>query len=296
MNNNAKDLNIIGVASGIAANNPDCALGPIVLRDSPYIKQIPLNLHWQNLLYPEEPSQIPDKFARVAELAEKIAQLSYQFTHNREKFTVFGGDHSCAIGTWSGAFAALKPNEELGLLWIDAHMDSHTPQTTLSGNIHGMPLACLLGYGDTRLTNIMKIQAKLKPENVCLIGVRSFEEGEAELLKNLGVKIFFMDDIWQQGLPAVLQQALQIITKNSAYYGLSIDLDAMDPKDAPGVGVPEPRGISGKMLCDALHLLKLYQDTHLLGIEIVEFNPKLDQEHKTEILVKELLEAIFIPE
>lgn len=304
--NPGKTIETIGAASGIAANNSGCGLGPIILQNSALLKQLPLKLSWQEMLYARQQdiaTTTPNKFEIVADLSRRIAEHTYHCTQNQRLFITVGGDHSCAIGTWSGVYSALQSRAKntknaktnaLGLLWIDAHMDSHTPATTPSGNIHGMPLACLLGYGDKSLTTIMETTPKLKPENICLVGVRSYEEGEAELLKKLGVKIFFMPDIIEQGLDKVMQQALEIISKNTVGYGVSIDLDALDPLYAPGVGVPEPNGISAKALCENLHALQLHQDPRLLGIEIVEFNPNLDQEHKTEQVIADILQAIFV--
>ena len=136
----------------------------------------------------------------------------------------------------------------------------------------------------------MDTQPKLLPEQVCLIGIRSYEQGEADLLKQLNVRVFDMDEVNERGIETVFAEALAIVKKNTAGYGLSIDMDAMDPNDAPGVGTPEPGGIAGNALCATL--ANIAADKDLVGFEIVEFNPNLDQEQKTEKLVVKLLKTL----
>src|SRR5204862_2513914 len=122
-------------------------------------------------------------------------------------------------------------------------MDSHTPATSETGRIHGMPLACLLGHGYPALTHILHSTPKLKPQNVCLIGVRSFEQGEEELWKKLNVRIYFMDEVIERGFATILKEAVNLVSANTVGYGLSIDLDGFDPLEVPGVDVPESDGI-----------------------------------------------------
>jgi arginase len=203
-------------------------------------------------------------------------------------FCVVAGDHSSAIGTWSGVYDAIHQQGDLGLIWIDAHMDAHTPETSPSGNIHGMPLACLLGYGYKNLISILQNAPKLKPENICLIGVRSFEEGEENLLKNLGVKVYFMDEVQSRGFKSVMQEATHHVKKNTAKFGVTIDIDAIDPIEAPGVDVPEPNGIRINELREGFQ--EIINDKKLLGVEIVEFDPHLDINQQTEKLVVSLIE------
>jgi arginase len=178
----------------------------------------------------------------------------------------------------------------MGLIWFDAHMDSHTPETSESQRIHGMPLACLLGYGYPTLTSIMHHQPKFKPENVCLIGVRSFESGEAAFLKRLNVRIYFMDEVKERGFDTVLQEAVELVSRHTIGYGLSIDLDGLDPQDAPGVDVPEIDGVGAVDFCAALK--KVVSDPRLIATEVVEFDPTKDVARKTEILVADILKII----
>jgi arginase len=286
------ELSVIGYASGIAANNPDCSFGPLKLKESSFLQNLNLPLKWQDILYARSKTHGSEALPEVATLCQKLAKSTYQFTQNKQNpFLIIGGDHTSAIGTWSGVATSLEKKGPLGLIWIDAHMDSHTPETTHTNNIHGMPLAVLLGYGNSELTQIMSAKPKILPQHVVLIGVRSFESEEAELLKRLNVRIFYMEEIKKLGISAVFKEALKLVKNKTAGYGISLDVDAVDPKDAPGVGTPAPHGIHGQEFCTALTLCK--NDAKLLGVEIDEFNPKLDQQEKTEKLIVEVINSIF---
>jgi arginase len=285
-------LNTLGVASGIAANNPGCAEGPGVLQQSKYLKDLPCQLDWQKIFTPNTTNVAGSKTLPIlTPLLKQVAEQTLQWVKQKKSFLVFGGDHSCAIGTWSGAAVALQNQGPIGLIWIDAHMDSHTNQTTKTNNVHGMPLAALLGHGHSDLINILSKQPKLQPQHICLIGVRSFESEEVELLKKLNVKVFYMEEVQQRGMKAVMQDALEIVKNNTAGFGVSLDLDAIDPTEAPGVGVPEKNGLTAQDLCNGLSLLQ--HEPNLLGLEIVEFNPQLDQQQKTEKLVGEIITSVF---
>jgi len=281
----------LGYAAGLAANNAGCALGPIIMQTSSFLKNLPLTFNWQDMLYIKQSEPQLAATTVVAEINQRLAEYIETAVAQHDPFLVIGGDHSSAIGTWSGARHMLNRQGALGLIWIDAHMDSHTPSTSPSGNIHGMPLAVLLGYGDAALTELYQFKPKLQPEHICLIGVRSFEPSEAALLKKLGVKVFYMEDIQQRGLDAILQQAHTIVNTNTAGYGISIDLDAIDPTQAPAVSAPATKGIDGQALVKSLRCFN--EDKRLLGVEIAEFNPNLDQHQKTEQLIAEMINAIF---
>lgn len=205
---------------------------------------------------------------------------------------IIGGDHSCAIGTWKGAaraFGKRGAHGALGLIWIDAHMDGHTPETTPSGKLHGMPVACLLGHGDRRLTGIGG-DAPLDPRRVCLVGVRSFEPEEAALLRRLGVRVFFMKEVERRGLAAVMKEAVAVARGDGGRYGVSLDLDALDPRDAPGVGTPVAGGIRAADLRRALSAIA--GDDALAALEIVEYNPHQDRRGATARLVGDAILAI----
>ena len=198
---------------------------------------------------------------------------------------VLGGDHSCAGGTWAGVARSLRG--ELGLIWIDAHMDSHTPGTSHSGRLHGMPLAWLLGQDDDPLYGLAS--GVVEPEHVALIGVRSFEPEEEERLARLGVRVFHIEEVRGRGLGAVFADALAIATAGTAGFGISIDLDVVTPEEAPGVGTPVPGGITGRELAEALRRIGGRPD--LLALELVEYAPRLDPDRRSARVAIETLAA-----
>lgn len=288
------EIRLIGAASAIGAVDKGCATAPYVLKRlhlERFLAKHGLNVKWEAILRPEKNAQRERELsiakAFLTELADKVANvLARGF-----RFAVVGGDHSCAIGTWSGAVAALQQRGPFGLLWVDAHMDSHTPDTSPSGALHGMPLACLLGYGERQLTEVACPGPKLQPQHVCIVGVRSFEEGEARLLQLLGVRIFLMQEVQRIGLEAVMRKAIEIVSQETAAFGISIDLDAIDPLDAPGVGTPAPLGVAGQALIECLGSVAC--QPKLVGLEVTEFNPLRDLNEKTAKLVCDLLAAGF---
>lgn len=288
------EIRLIGAASAIGAVDKGCATAPYVLkrlRLERIFAEHGLNVKWEAILRPEKNAQRELRLSVVKAFLTELADSVANVLVRELRFAVVGGDHSCAIGTWSGAFAALRQHGPLGLLWVDAHMDSHTPDTSPSGALHGMPLACLLGYGERELTEIACSGPKLQPQYVCIVGVRSFEEGEARLLQQLGVRIFFMEEVQRIGLEAVMQKAIEIVSQETAAFGISIDVDAIDPLDAPGVGTPAPLGIAGRALLECMGMVA-YQPK-LVGLEVTEFNPLRDVNEKTAKLVCDLLAAGF---
>jgi len=200
---------------------------------------------------------------------------------------VIGGDHAVAVGTWAGVTHNLGAKEKFGLIWMDAHMDAHTMKTTPSQAYHGMPLVVLLGHGVSSLLNLLNKGPVLRPEHVCLIGIRSYEDGEAALLNRLGVRIYFMEEVNERGFEVVLQEALQIVKTGTEGFGLSIDLDGFDPQDAPGVGSPELHGLRAQEVLPALSLIQ--NDATFKALEIVEYNPNRDESGKTLLLMRDLL-------
>ncbi|MFO7543321.1 MAG: arginase [Thiobacillus sp.] len=283
-------LIVIGVASGSGAPDPGSGKGPDALRRHHLFHDPRLqHVTWDTILRVPRAQQgtpIQAVASVCARLADKVAAVL-----NAGDFPlIVGGDHSCAIGTWSGVHRALAGKGPLGLIWVDAHMDSHTFATSPSGQLHGMPLACLLGHGDAALTAIDGPSAKLRPEHVCLIGVRSYEAGEAALLQRLGVRVFGMDEIHQRGLAAVFDEALEIVRHGTAGFGVSVDLDALDPAEGPGVGSAVPDGLRCADLVAALSRLRGAPD--FVAMEIVEYNPRRDRANATARAVGELINAI----
>jgi arginase len=286
------ELFLVGCASGLAGADIHSGDGPLIIQQSSFLQElIKKNPHitWDIMLSSNDQSTHLEY--ALKDLYETLAKRIADLVADKKRVCVVGGDHACAIGTWSGVHHALEG--DLGLIWIDAHMDSHTPETSESGHIHGMPVACLMGYGYPSLTHILSAAPKIKPENLCLIGVRSFESGEAELLKKLNVRIYFMDEVKARGFKTVLQEAQQLVRQNTRAYGLSLDLDAFDPHDAPGVDVPEADGIDPQDFLAALP--ELTSDPKLILTEIVEFDPARDVNRMTEKLLVNCLEILAGP-
>lgn len=286
-------INIFGASSCWGAQDHNCEGGPQALYALGIVRQLEekgYEVNLNHLAAPLTDDKAPNKLAIIAEYCTELAQDVQQSVMRNEKFIVVGGDHSCGVGTWSGAAVAKAAQGSIGLIWVDAHMDSHTPFTSGSGAVHGMPVAALLGKGDVLLTHVLSDAPKLLPENICLVGVRSYEPEEQRLLETLGVKVYSHEEVGRRGLDDVMREARAIVRKNTVAYGISIDLDAIDPEDAPGVGSPEPDGLSGKAL--TAELTQYRRDDDLLGIEIVELNPVKDSLGRTSALAMELLLAV----
>lgn len=291
-----KTVRIIGAASGWGARDRRCQAGPDSLRYHyglvSRLRQQGIPISWEDTVRP--PVNSDSAITAVQLFCTELSQVISRVITRGELFAVLGGDHSCAIGTWSGAAQVRQEAGPVGLIWIDAHMDAHLPETSPSGALHGMPVACLLGLGMPQLTTIAGYGPKLLPAHVVLIGVRSFEREEHQLLRQLGVKIFFMDEVRRRGFSQVFQEALERVQDGTAGFGISIDLDAIDPEEAPAVGSPVPRGIAKKEL--VAFLQQISSDSRFLGLEIAEYNPVLDEEQLTASLICELLASAFSPQ
>lgn len=279
-------LYLLPCASGVAGADAHAGDGPVVMSESKLLDHLD-NVEWLPAIHGKTDDALENTVLHVCtELAHKTAAMVKDGRH----FAVIGGDHSCAMGTWSGVQDAIKTRGDLGLIWVDAHMDSHTPETSESGRIHGMPLAALMGKGKEAFTSILNKDVKIKPENVCLIGIRSYEKGEAALLKDLNVRVYFMEEVVRRGFYTVLLEAMAYVKRNTVAFGLSFDLDAIDPAEAPGVDVPEPDGIHVDEFMTGLR--DLVRDPALIATEIVEFDPMRDVAQKTEKLVASCIEVI----
>jgi len=205
---------------------------------------------------------------------------------------VLGGDHSVAAGTVSGvAEFYRRDHKTIGLLWIDAHSDINTPGTSPSGNVQGMPLAALMGLGPSELGNIFDFSPKVKPENCVLFGVRDIDAAERANILRAGIHVFTMRDIDERGIRSLMEEALYIVSKGTAGYHVSLDMDWVDPEDAPGVGTP----VRGGATYRAAHLaMEIIADRGgMLSFEIVEINPVLDEKNRTAELAVELTASAF---
>lgn len=284
-------LTIFSYASDIGANRSGTAPGPLTLKNSPFSKSLSIKATWAEPIAPHS-NAADNKLNEISRMSQELAKQTYTATKNNESFVVLGGDHSSGIGTWSGVATALaEKNETLGLIWVDAHLDSHTQHTSHSQNIHGMPIAALLGHGYDKLTSILSQQPKIKPEHIIFIGIRCFETEEEALLKRLGVKIYYIEDVKKYGFTTLLNQAIETLNARTDKIGISVDLDSLDPIDAPGVSVPEPNGIRAADLLEGLKQIKHREK--LVGAEVVELCPKFDVDQKTEKLVFDIINKLF---
>ncbi len=286
----SKELKILSAAWGVGAQDQGCSQGPLYLAKQSLLTLQSRSLHWHKSI--QSLGEFLDHVIEIGQLSLQLANQVNIAVHHEQPFLTIGGDHSCAIGTWSGAATALQNKGDLGLIWIDAHEDAHTFFTTPSGRIHGMPLACLLGHGAPVLTEVLSPGAKLKPEQICLIGIRSYEPGEHELLTGLGVRIFMMSEVEERGLDTIIGEAKAIVSQGTVAYGVSIDLDALDPIEVPGVCSKEPNGLKLQELSQALQS-QIRNDPKFIGAELAEFNPSLDHENKTVHAIQVLTQALF---
>lgn len=261
----------IGLGSGIGAATPGAGDAPQFLKDHLSLD----NLKWEKIITP--PDVIKDKCNAIAEMNTQLAKQAYKQAKEGFFFS-FGGDHSTAIGTWSGVAEAFRDKGDIGLIWLDAHMDAHTFETTETGNVHGMPVAVLLGYGDPRLTSILSDRPKIKPENMILIGIRSYEKGELELLKKLNVRVYYIEEVLERGLEVILTEAIESLKSRTVGYGVSFDLDVIDPAYVQGTGTKVPNGVD---LDDIAIAIDIFTKTPPLAFELVEYNPHLDKDSTT---------------
>ena len=247
--------------------------------------------------------EIAETQAAGNENAHYLQQIAETCTHTAEAVVktleegmtplVLGGDHSLAVGSISGvAEFYRRRGEKIGVLWIDAHTDINTPETSLSGNVHGMPLAALLGLGPEPLAKIFGYAPKIAAENTVLIGVRDVDEAERENLRRAGVtEVYTMRDIDERGMRTVMEEALRVAGRGTAGYHVSLDMDWIDPEDAPGVGTPVRGGATYREAHLAMETIA--DHGRLLSFEIVEVNPVIDEHNRTADLAVELACSAF---
>jgi arginase len=224
----------------------------------------------------------------VRDVNEQLAHAVADVIKRKRFPLVLGGDHSMGIGTLAGV---AKHHKRLGVIWYDAHGDLNTSETSPSGNIHGMSLATSLGMGHPELVQVGGFAPKIHPDNVVLIGVRELDKGEQDLIHELGLKVFTMHEVDRLGMARVIDETLAIVGKDTDGVHLSLDLDGLDPKDAPGVGTPVPGGITYRESHLALEMMS--ESKLITSAEFVEVNPILDLENKTAKLAVALISSLF---
>ncbi len=230
--------------------------------------------------------------SQIAETCTRTAEAVVRALDDGSTPLVLGGDHSIAAGTVSGVSEFHhRRGQQIGLIWLDAHSDINTPDTSPSGNVHGMPLASLVGMGPRELTHIFNRAPKVAPANAVLVGVRDIDAAERANIQRAGIVVYTMRDMDERGMRAVMEEAVRAASAGTAGYHLSLDMDWIDPEDAPGVGTP----VRGGATYREAHLAMEIAADHggMLSFEIVEVNPVLDEHNRTADLAVELACSAF---
>jgi len=235
-----------------------------------------------------EPADKVKYLNEISAACTELAQKAEGILAAGELPLVLGGDHSIAIGSLSGFAAYCRSRKETpGLIWFDAHADMNTPETTPSGNIHGMPLAVLFGRGAPELTNIAGFAPKLDPKFCAHVGARDIDSGERELIAELGIRFITMREIDERGMNACMDEAIGIASRASGGYAVTFDVDALDPGDAPGSGTLVRGGLTYRE--SHLAMEKIADAGGMRSLEVVEINTALDINNKTAELGVELI-------
>jgi arginase len=237
---------------------------------------------------PERARYLPQIVQTCTRLGEIVANA---LSEGRLPF-VLGGDHSVAVGTISGIARHYRDrSEKIGVIWVDAHADMNTPDSSPSGNVHGMPLACCLGHGPAEMTNIFGFMPKVAPGNVAIVGLRDVDRTESANVRSTGVHAFTMREIDERGMRSVMKEAIEVACEGTSGIHISFDMDSVDPKEAPGVGTPVRGGLTYREAHLAMELLA--DSGRLIGMELVEVNPVLDIANQTAILGVELAASLL---
>jgi len=228
----------------------------------------------------------------IADACTQLANLVLQIRQEGRTPLVLGGDHSIAVGTVSGVSESFRRSEKkIGLIWFDAHADFNTPDISPSGNVHGMPMAAIMGYGPVELTHIFGFSPKILPEHAVQIGIREVDPQERELVKKSGIRVFTMKEIDRRGIGAVMDEAVSIVSRNTDGFAVTLDADFLDPYESPGVATPVRGGADYR---EAHLAMEMIADTKkMVSFEITEINPILDVHNKTAHFGMELILSAF---
>jgi arginase len=226
--------------------------------------------------------------AEIAETCKDLAEIVQKCLEEDFVPLVLGGDHSIAAGAVSGVAAHFrKEKKQIGYIWLDAHGDMNTPESSPSGNVHGMPLAAVMGYGAPELVDLLGFKPKVEPQNIVLVGVRDLDLQERRLVKKSGVRVFTMRDIDERGMREVMADALKYATDDTDGISVSLDMDFVDPSDAPGVGTPVRGGVTYREAHLAMEMIA--DSDAMASMEVVEINPVIDEHNRTALLGVELI-------
>lgn len=295
----SRQVQIIGAPMDLGANRRGVDMGPSAIRYAGLAKELrdasvesvdsgDLHVPHAEERDPdaEQPSEGHAKFLReTADVCTGLADNVSAAIEEDSFPLVLGGDHSIAIGTINGA----ARDADIGAIWFDAHGDFNTPLTSPSGNVHGMPLAAVLGIGDFAGTEWANAD-RLEEENVALVGLRSIDEAEKKAIKKSDVTAFTMSEIDERGITPVVEEALDVATDGTDGIHVSFDMDWLEPKEAPGVGTPVRGGATYREAHSALETVaeRDEEESILRSMEVVEVNPILDEHNETAELATEL--------
>jgi arginase len=292
-----KRVKIIGVPMDLGAGRRGVDMGPSAIRVAGLNQAIAFqgfevadagNVH----VHPPESMTATNPRAHylkeIAEASEELAQMVEAALEEGTIPVVLGGDHSIAVGSVAGVASYYqKLGQKIGIVWLDAHSDVNTPDSSPSGNIHGMPLAALLGRGAKELTHIAGFAPKVLPENTVIIGARSVDPGERKLLRELNIRVITMSELDERGMATVMKEAVEIASNDTVGFHVTMDMDFIDPFYAPGVGTPERGGATYRE--SHLAMEKLADSGKVLSVEITEVNPLFDTSNQTATLAVELI-------
>ncbi|MBI4873187.1 MAG: arginase [Acidobacteria bacterium] len=283
------DIAIIGAPLDLGAGRRGVDMGPSALRVAslhPRLRALGCRVRDLGNIAVDQPESVAAGHERARYLDEivrasrRLAGMVAKAAGEGATPLVLGGDHSVAVGTVSGMARHLRRRKaSLGLIWMDAHADMNTPESSPSGNVHGMPLACIVGLGPRELSRIDGYAPKVDPRKVALVGIRDVDQLEKPQVKESGVRAFTMRDIDERGMRAILREALEVACDGTAGFHLSLDMDALDPREAPGVGTPVRGGLRYREAHLAMELI--CDSGRLLSLEVVEVNPVMDVANRT---------------
>ena len=281
----------------LGASRRGVDMGPSALRVAGLqarIKQLGHHVEDLGNIAVRQPEELPvgEKRAKyVAEIADACKDLGDAVKKSLEEGMlplVLGGDHSIAAGSVSGVAAHFhKEKKQIGCIWLDAHSDMNAPETSPSGNVHGMPLAAILGYGVPELHDLYDYKPKVEAQNVVLVGVRDLDAHEKKFIKKMGVRAFTMREIDERGMREVMADALKFAMDDTDGIAVSLDMDFVDPSDAPGVGTPVRGGVTYREAHLAMEMIA--DSDSMVSMEIVEINPVIDEHNRTALLGVELV-------
>ncbi|VDM45506.1 unnamed protein product [Toxocara canis] len=213
----SKQIQLIGCGNGVGGRQLGCEYAAQIMRRSPLLKRCNIEHRWVTMIHEVPTGRQRAAIPGISKLAEQLAFAIQQRVLLNQHPVVIGGDHCCAIGTWSGLAGTLRHSGNIGLIWFDAHLDAHTPETSETGNVHGMPVAHLLGYGDKLLTSIFDDQPKIRPSNLVYIASRSYESAEKKLIGKIGAKIFSQHDVDELGCETVSMKTFRLFLTPNEY-------------------------------------------------------------------------------